>query len=160
MHQSVKPAGMATLGFWRSIIMKFKYAILIVFLTSCSPQNTIIKQTGDRFDPLSFIVHLYRDELDHLSAVSASECPMYPSCSEYSLESVKKHGLLMGWIMTSDRLMRCGRDELHLSPSIRTNGALKCYDPVKNNDFWWSKENNNPNEFNDNHLWDHEWRRR
>ena len=66
----------------------------------------------------------------------------------------------MGWIMTCDRLMRCGRDELRLSPAIRTDANIwKCHDPVKNNDFWWYKENNNPNESEDNHPLDHEWQK-
>ncbi len=30
----------------------------------------------------------------------------------------------------------------------------KCYDPVKNNDFWWYKEYNN--KFKNNYPWDHE----
>ncbi len=39
--------------------------------------------------------------------------------------------------MTHDRLMRCGRDELELSPTAIVNGKWKCVDPVENNDFWW-----------------------
>jgi len=42
--------------------------------------------------------------------------------------------------MTFDRLMRCGRDELYLSPKIIVDGKSKCYDPVKNNDFLWHIE--------------------
>jgi hypothetical protein len=44
----------------------------------------------------------------------------------------------MGWMMTWDRLYRCGRDELGLSLRISLNGEQKCYDPVENNDFWWT----------------------
>lgn len=62
---------------------------------------------------------------------------MYPSCSNYSIQSLKKHGFFIGWIMSCDRLMRCGGDEMRLSPKIFSNGKLKCYDPVENNDFWW-----------------------
>lgn len=62
---------------------------------------------------------------------------MYPSCSTYGAEAIHKHGLVLGWIMTSDRLMRCGRDELDRSPRIRKDGKIYCYDPVENNDFWW-----------------------
>jgi hypothetical protein len=39
--------------------------------------------------------------------------------------------------MTFDRLLRCGRDELRLSPAIVVNDELLCYDPLENNDFWW-----------------------
>ena len=63
---------------------------------------------------------------------------MYPSCSQYSMACFEKHGFLMGWMMTWDRLYRCGRDELRLSPQMIVDGKYKCYDPVENNDFWWS----------------------
>jgi hypothetical protein len=33
--------------------------------------------------------------------------------------------------------LRCGRDELRLSPEIMVNDELRCYDPLENNDFWW-----------------------
>jgi hypothetical protein len=62
---------------------------------------------------------------------------MYPSCSVYCNESLKKHGFLIGWMMACDRLMRCGRDELTLAPKININGEIKCYDPVIRNDRWW-----------------------
>jgi len=44
--------------------------------------------------------------------------------------------------MTCDRLMRCGRDELKLSPQVMVNGRWKCYDIVENNDFWWYEKQN------------------
>jgi len=62
---------------------------------------------------------------------------MYPSCSEYSIRSLQKHGFFIGWITSCDRLMRCGHDELRLSSPIRVNGKIKCHDPVEHYDFWW-----------------------
>ena len=86
------------------------------------------------------MVEFYQRPLNHLSAVRFTECPMYPSDSQYSLQSFKKHGFIMGGIMTFDRLMRCGRDEVKLSPRILVNGKVKSYDPVEANDFWWYKK--------------------
>ncbi len=60
---------------------------------------------------------------------------MYPSCSTYSLEAIRTQGAVKGWMMTCDRLMRCGRDELNISPTIEINGEYRCYDPVSNNLF-------------------------
>jgi len=74
----------------------------------------------------------------YLSPIDGSDCPMYPSCSQYSMASFEKHGFFTGWMMTWDRLYRCGRDELELSPAIIVHGKQKCYDPVENNDYWWS----------------------
>ncbi len=42
----------------------------------------------------------------------------------------------MGWVMACDRLVRCGRDEVKISPHIRINSRDYVYDPVGANDFW------------------------
>jgi hypothetical protein len=34
-------------------------------------------------------------------------CRFYPSCSEYALEAVRKHGALKGSYLTIRRLLRC-----------------------------------------------------
>lgn len=72
-----------------------------------------------------------------LSAVNGHRCPMVPSCSQYGVEAFKEHGYLKGWILTSDRLLRCGRDETRLSPVVSRQNQYFSYDPLKNNDFWW-----------------------
>ena len=74
---------------------------------------------------------------NHISAVDGDRCPSLPTCSSYSVQAFKKHGFFIGWMMTFDRLLRCGRDELRLSPGVMENGEIKCYDPLENNDFWW-----------------------
>ncbi len=74
----------------------------------------------------------------YIGPIDGSDCPMHPSCSRYSIECFEKHGFLMGWMMTWDRLYRCGRDELELSPWIIVRGERKCFDPLENNDRWWS----------------------
>jgi putative component of membrane protein insertase Oxa1/YidC/SpoIIIJ protein YidD len=91
-------------------------------------------------DPLSAIVHFYRGPLNHLSAVRGGTCAMYPCSSSYSLECLEKHGLLLGWMMTCDRLLRSGRDELYLAPEIVINGKTFSYDPVEANEFWWHSD--------------------
>ncbi|MCG8548842.1 MAG: membrane protein insertion efficiency factor YidD [Desulfobacterales bacterium] len=62
---------------------------------------------------------------------------MYPSCSRYCTQAIQKHGFGLGWIMACDRLLRCGRDEVRLSPHIKLNGRNLTFDPVSANDFWW-----------------------
>lgn len=74
-----------------------------------------------------------------ISGVDGNRCPMYPTCSRYAVEAIEKHGVLMGWVMTCDRLIRCGRDETRLSPPVWIKGAKHTYDPVDANDFWWKK---------------------
>ena len=111
--------------------------LILGFLFSCAHSQTAGKSSHSAFNPMRSVVEFYQGPLNHLSAVKRAGCPMYPSCSDYSIQCFEKHGLFMGWIMSHDRLMRCGRDELKLSPSAIVNGKWKCIDPVENNDFWW-----------------------
>lgn len=73
---------------------------------------------------------------DYISRVDGDRCPMHPTCSQYCTEAFKKHGTFLGWIMCSDRLIRCGRDEKKLSDPVWIDGQKRSYDPVSNNDFW------------------------
>ncbi len=114
--------------------------IICCFFVSCSYTETTVKNSEENFNPLKSLVQFYRGPLNHLAVVRRGECPMYPSCSQYSIQSFEKHGILIGWIMTCDRLMRCGRDETNLSQEIFVNGKSKSYDPVEKNDFWWKDE--------------------
>jgi len=97
------------------------------------PPKTIDKKVN----PLRSLVEAYSI---YISPIDGKDCPMYPSCSKYSVQCLKKHGFFLGWMMTCDRLFRCGRDELRLSPQIIVNGKFKWYDPLENNDFWWYHE--------------------
>ena len=65
---------------------------------------------------------------------------MAPHCSAYALMALEKHGPLTGLMMTFDRLIRCGNDEIHLSPEVFVNGRRLTYDPVEANE-WNSAAN-------------------
>lgn len=80
-------------------------------------------------------IHFFRT---YLSGADGHRCPMSPSCSRYALTAIERHGPFMGWIMTFDRLMRCGRDELTVCPAVMTQNGPRCRDTVENNDFWWN----------------------
>ncbi|MBU0988440.1 MAG: membrane protein insertion efficiency factor YidD [Proteobacteria bacterium] len=111
--------------------------ILLGLIFACAHSKSMQIEADRAVNPLSLMIRFYRGPLNHLSAVRHGECPMYPSDSEYGLQSLQKHGMLVGWIMAMDRLMRCGRDETRLSPKVFINGKWKYYDPVGKNDFWW-----------------------
>ena len=114
--------------------------IVAGFIVSCAHTGTMQNESEMTAKPPPFAFRIYQDYLNHLSAVRVSECPMYPSCSEYSKQCFQKYGFFVGWMMTVDRLIRCGRDEKKLSPLIWVDGRWKYYDPVEKNDFWWSTE--------------------
>ncbi len=74
-----------------------------------------------------------------ISRADGERCPMHPSCSHYAGQAFERHGALMGWILTCDRLLRCGHDELRLSPKVIVNGGPRTFDPVDANTRWWKK---------------------
>ncbi len=83
-----------------------------------------------------FVLSFYKNRI---SSFDGNRCPMYPTCSAYSGQAFQKHGFFLGWIMTCDRLMRCGRDELLRAPRIIVDGRIRCHDPLEANDFWWTE---------------------
>lgn len=86
------------------------------------------------FNPGMWLISIFKD---HISKVDGDRCPSVPTCSTYSVQAFKKHGFLIGWMMTVDRLIHEGKAETTVSPLIHTIGGVKIYDPVENNDFWW-----------------------
>jgi putative membrane protein insertion efficiency factor len=54
-----------------------------------------------------------------LSPLKGASCRFYPSCSEYSILSLQKHGLMLGFIKALLRLAKChpfhpgGYDPVH-----------------------------------------------
>ena len=103
---------------------------------SCSSTGKTGVDNSRGSHPMHSFIDIYQNRLNHLSAVRAGECPMHPSCSEYSRQAIDSHGFVLGWIMTVDRLIRCGRDETAVGTRIFVNGAWKTDDPVKENAFW------------------------
>lgn len=75
--------------------------------------------------------------MDFVSRADGERCPMYPTCSHYARQAFAEKGLLMGWVLTSDRLLRCGRDETRLAPKVRIDGVPHAHDPLSANIFWW-----------------------
>ena len=105
------------------------------------PWKKSIKSTSSQIqkttiNPLKYFVRFYQD---YISPIDNNRCPMYPNCSQYSIECFEKHGLITGWIMTCDRLFH-EADEMKHTPMILINNYYKFYDPVANNDFWWYKD--------------------
>ena len=90
--------------------------------------------TKEQTAPSVLSIQLYQK---YLSKVDGNRCQMEPSCSTFCINALKKHGFLLGWVMCSDRLVRCGRDEEKISIPIWINDEKRIYDPVSNNDFWW-----------------------
>ena len=140
--------------------MFFRITILVVFITFFSTSWSY--GAGDRWEepwpketsrgPLKEKVRaeslspgqravggLFRFFQEYISPVDGDRCPSYPTCSQYGQEAVRKHGVLIGLVMTFDRLIH-ESDETHRAPLIRAGESYRYYDPVENNDFWWDKK--------------------
>src|SRR5919106_5050225 len=63
---------------------------------------------------------------------------MYPTASGFLGQAVAKHGMLIGIMMTADRLLH-EWDEQQRAPQIVKYGIQRAYDPVEANDFWWGR---------------------
>ena len=71
-----------------------------------------------------------------IGPVNSGRCPMYPTCSQYSVQAIHKHGTAVGIIMTADRIMH-ELDEQHSAPLVKVGGRYRYEDAVADNDFWW-----------------------
>ncbi|MBD3948922.1 membrane protein insertion efficiency factor YidD [Tuanshanicoccus lijuaniae] len=69
-------------------------------------------------------VHLYQK---YISPAFPPSCRYYPSCSNYMLDAVEKHGAIKGGVMGMARICRChpfvkgGRDEVPDYFTLRRN---------------------------------------
>lgn len=120
--------------------ISLKKAVILLFLCNftligasgplCAQDQPVTSHKTDN----NTVIKFYQK---HISAIDGDRCPMYPHCSQYCAGAIEKHGFPMGWIMACDRLLRCGRDEVRLSPHVRVKGRELTFDPVSANDFWW-----------------------
>lgn len=115
---------------------------------STSPQTPAISQPADRelkqggpeqqsqniaATPFLWLLTFYQKVIGR---VNSGRCPMYPTCSQYSVQAIRKHGPVVGIIMTADRLMHEGSEQDYV-PRIKVGDRYRFSDPVQDNDFWW-----------------------
>jgi uncharacterized protein len=65
---------------------------------------------------VQFALRMYRR---FVSPMLPHSCRFVPTCSEYAMEAVERHGLLRGSLLAAGRLLRChpfGRAGLDLVP--------------------------------------------
>ena len=43
----------------------------------------------------------------YLSPLKTTRCPYYPTCSNYALQAIEKHGALKGGVLSGWRILRC-----------------------------------------------------
>jgi putative membrane protein insertion efficiency factor len=70
-----------------------------------SPSATAGRARHVLASPLIALVYLYRWTLGVL--VPSGTCKYHPSCSQYALDALRKHGPLKGAALAGWRLLRC-----------------------------------------------------
>lgn len=73
-----------------------------------------------------------------ISPVNGDRCRMRPTCSEYAIHAIHKHGLVVGVVLAADRLMHEG-EEIHRGLPVQTPKGLRYSDPLEANDFWMGR---------------------
>lgn len=68
---------------------------------------------------------------NYISGIRGQSCPMYPSCSRYGIESFRNNNFLNAFLLTSDRLIRCGHDYQNYSFTL-SNDGIKILDVPEN----------------------------
>jgi len=124
--------------------MKLIYGIvaLLLYLTTApaiaddwgpwESNKTTKKQQFAHNSTLQTAVLLFQK---YISPVDGQRCAMYPTCSSYSLQALRKHGPLIGVFLTVDRLYHEG-DPIEQQHPINKWGYIRFYDPLENNDWW------------------------
>ncbi len=79
------------------------------------------------------LINLYRTVS---GLVHEHDCPSHPSCSAYALAAYEKHGLILGTLLTVDRLL--GEPaRMEEGPWVWIEGRKYVDDPLSANTFWW-----------------------
>lgn len=53
------------------------------------------------------LIALIRFYQKYISPMKGTKCPYFPTCSQYGLEAIQKHGALKGGLLTIWRILRC-----------------------------------------------------
>ena len=93
------------------------------------------QRTAVNNGPLALAVRFFQK---YISPVDGPRCPMYPTCSAYSLQALHKHGPVLGTFLTVDRLYREGDPHEHGQP-LKKWTRIRFYDPLEQNTFWLSR---------------------
>lgn len=82
----------------------------------------------------------------YISPVDGDRCTMAPTCSHYSLDALRKHGAFLGFVMSADRIVH-EYEEQRFVPAVWDGRTYRFYDPVENNDFWFTSPDPGPRPF-------------
>lgn len=109
--------------------------ILLLFLTILGGTDLILPARISQRLVVRPLISVYRAVS---GMIHEHDCPSRPSCSAYALEAYGRHGLILGTLLTVDRLLgETGRMEE--GPWVRVEGRRYVDDPLAANTFWWPR---------------------
>lgn len=85
----------------------------------------------------TFLIRSVRFFQQVISPVDGTRCTMTPTCSHFSIQAIEAHGPFVGFMMTADRIVHEHEEQKYV-PMVRHGATLRYYDPVENNDFWFT----------------------
>jgi putative membrane protein insertion efficiency factor len=53
------------------------------------------------------LIYLIKFYQKYLSPMKSTRCPYFPTCSQYGLEAIEKHGAFKGSLLAGWRILRC-----------------------------------------------------
>lgn len=83
------------------------------------------------------LIAFYRSQI---RPAIGDRCLLQPSCSEYSRQAFKKHGLLAGNAMTADRFVREPGVVAAAAFPVVCNGRVYYGDPLRDHDWWFHRQ--------------------
>lgn len=109
---------------------------------SVDPRHPVFREAEPPAEPASLAARMLEAPVRfyqrRISPHDGPRCPLYPTCSDYARQALRRHGAVMGTLMTVDRLVQ--EPEIHArAPRIRVHGHLRGYDPIEAGDFWWAR---------------------
>ena len=102
--------------------MKSNYLIICSFfllVNVVNSQGTLLTEDLNKVSSSEDYIKFYQNNISDLRSGS---CPMYPSCSNYALQTIKEQGLITGIINGSDRLLRCGHEHKYYNLTLQEKG--------------------------------------
>jgi putative membrane protein insertion efficiency factor len=93
--------------------------ILFCIYTICSCQISHAQSVTSGNNSFSDYIGGYQK---YISPIKGSECPMYPSCSNYGLMAFKTQKPIKAFSSTADRLLRCGHEQGLYNLTLQDNG--------------------------------------
>jgi len=89
--------------------------------------TSYIKKSGNELEYIFASMFWFYKEF--ISSQDINACVFYPTCSEYAIQSIQKHGIFLGILSAFDRLSRCHPlGKKHYKIHTETQ---KYYDPVE-----------------------------